>query len=134
LVFSIGGAADSESTYLVEGQDTENNSGGYSKANVPFSFIQEVEVKTSGIEAEHGGALGGVINVIMKKGSNAFHGEFFGTYEPSAWTRIPRMLTCVMIPLMPATPPSVWTLGHSFTNRRKTITAFCKLESPLAAR
>lgn len=81
--FSIGGAADSESSYLVEGQDTENNSGGYSKANVPFQFIQEVEIKTSGIEAEHGGALGGVINVIMKKGSNAYHGEIFGTYEPS---------------------------------------------------
>jgi hypothetical protein len=57
--FSIGGAADSESSYLVEGQDTENNSGGYSKANVPFDFIQEVQVKSSGIEAEHGGALGG---------------------------------------------------------------------------
>jgi Carboxypeptidase regulatory-like domain len=81
--FSIGGAADSESSYLVEGQDTENNSGGYSKANVPFEFIQEVEVKTSGIEAEHGGALGGVINVIMKKGSNAYHGEFFSQYETS---------------------------------------------------
>src|SRR6266705_541599 len=51
--------------------------------NVPFQFIQEVEVKTSGIEAEHGGALGGVINVIMKKGSNAYHGELFATYEPS---------------------------------------------------
>src|ERR1700694_2631262 len=81
--YSIGGAADSETTYLVEGQDTENNSGGYSKANVPFQFIQEVEVKTSGSEAEHGGALGGVINVIMKKGSNAYHGELFATYEPS---------------------------------------------------
>lgn len=81
--FSIGGAADSESSYLVEGQDTENNSGGYSKANVPFQFIQEVEVKTSGIEAEHGGALGGVVNVVMKKGSNAYHGELFAQYEPS---------------------------------------------------
>lgn len=79
--FSIGGAADSESTYLVEGQDTENISMGFSNANVPFSFIQEVQVKTSGIEAEHGGALGGVINVVMKKGSNAFHGSVFGTYE-----------------------------------------------------
>jgi len=79
--FSIGGAADSESSYLVEGQDTENNSGGASAANVPFQFIQEVQVKTSGIEAEHGGALGGVVNVVMKKGSNAFHGEFFTTYE-----------------------------------------------------
>jgi hypothetical protein len=79
--FSIGGAADSESTYLVEGQDTENISGGASQANVPFDFIQEVQVKTSGIEAEHGGALGGVINVIMKKGSNGYHGSFFASYE-----------------------------------------------------
>lgn len=79
--FSIGGSGDSENSYLVEGQDTENISGGYSKANVPYQFIQEVQVKTSGIEAEHGGALGGVVNVIMKKGSNGFHGALFGDYE-----------------------------------------------------
>lgn len=82
--YMIGGAADSESAYLVEGQDTENISGGASQANVPFDFIQEVQVKTSGIEAAYGGALGGVVNVIMKKGSNAFHGSFFGSYESDA--------------------------------------------------
>jgi hypothetical protein len=81
--FSVGGAADSENSYLVEGQDTENISGGFSKANVPFQFIQEVQVKTSGIEAEHGGALGGVVNVVMKKGGNAWHGGIFGTWEGS---------------------------------------------------
>lgn len=81
--YSIGGAADSESSYLVEGQDTENISGGYSKANVPMDFIQEVEMKTSGVGAEYGGALGGVINVILKKGGNDFHGEVFSTYESS---------------------------------------------------
>jgi len=79
--YQIGGAADSESQYLVEGQDTEDISGGASRANVPFDFIQEVQIKTSGIEAEHGGALGGVINVVMKKGGNAYHGSFFGSYE-----------------------------------------------------
>ncbi|MDT8070730.1 MAG: TonB-dependent receptor, partial [Terriglobia bacterium] len=79
--FSIGGAADSENAYLVEGQDTENISGGYSKANVPYQFIQEVQVKTSGIEAEHGGALGGVVNVVMKKGGNQFHGQLFTYWE-----------------------------------------------------
>lgn len=79
--FSIGGAADSENAYLVEGQDTENISGGYSKANVPYQFIQEVQVKTSGIEAEHGGALGGVVNVVMKKGSNQWHGQVFTYWE-----------------------------------------------------
>jgi hypothetical protein len=81
--YSIGGAADSESSYLVEGQDTENISGGYSKANVPMEFIQEVQMKTSGVAAEYGGALGGVVNVVMKKGSNEFHGEIFSSYESS---------------------------------------------------
>src|SRR5215472_10510545 len=79
--FMVGGAADSESSYLVEGQDTEDISGGASRAQVPFDFIQEVQVKTSGIEAAYGGALGGVVNVVMKKGGNAYHGSFFGSYE-----------------------------------------------------
>ena len=87
--FSVSGASDSENSYLVEGQDTENISGGYSKANVPFEFIQEVQVKSSGIEAEHGGALGGVVNVVMKKGSNAWHGELFGIYEGAAMDGTP---------------------------------------------
>jgi hypothetical protein len=81
--FSIGGAADSESTYLVEGQDTENVSGGYSSANVPMDFIQEVQMTTSGVPAQYGGALGGVANVILKKGSNEFHGSIFSNYESS---------------------------------------------------
>jgi hypothetical protein len=81
--YMIGGAADSESSYLVEGQDTENISGGYSKANVPMEFIQEVQMKTSGIASEYGGAIGGVVNVVMKKGSNDYHGSFYGTYESS---------------------------------------------------
>ncbi len=79
--YMIGGAADSESSYLVEGQDTEDISGGASRAQVPFDFIQEVQVKTSGIEAAYGGALGGVINVVMKKGSNGYHGSIYGSYE-----------------------------------------------------
>src|SRR5580704_12293718 len=79
--YSVGGGSDSENQYLVEGQDTENIAGGASAANVPFQFIQEVQVKSSGIEAEHGGALGGVVNVVMKKGQNVYHGSFFATYE-----------------------------------------------------
>jgi len=79
--YSVGGAADSENSYLVEGQDTADQIGGFSHTNVPFDFIQEVQVKSSGIEAEHGGALGGVVNVIMKKGGNAFHGSVFSQFE-----------------------------------------------------
>ncbi len=78
--YSIGGGSDSENSYLVEGQETADLIGGYSHTNVPFEFIEEVQVKTSGIEAQHGGALGGVIDVIMKKGSPKYHGSVFSDF------------------------------------------------------
>ncbi len=79
--FSVAGGSDSENSYLVEGQETANLIGGYSHTNVPFDFIQEVQIKSSGIEAEHGGALGGVVNVVMKKGQNQYHGSLFAQFE-----------------------------------------------------
>ena len=82
--FSVAGASDAENSYLVEGQETANLIGGYSHTNVPFDFIQEVQIKSSGIEAEHGGALGGVVNVIMKKGTNSYHGTIFSQFENDA--------------------------------------------------
>jgi hypothetical protein len=92
--YSVAGGSDSENSYLVEGQETANLIGGYSHTNVPFDFIQEVQVKSSGIEAEHGGSLGGVVNVVMKKGSNNYHGSVFVQFEnqaldagPSAYLR-----------------------------------------------
>ena len=52
---------------------------GTSGKTVLVDFIQEVQVKSSGYNAEFGGATGGVINVITKSGSNAFRGSV-GTY------------------------------------------------------
>jgi len=82
--FSVAGGSDSENSYLVEGQETANLIGGYSRTTVPFDFIEEVEIKNSGIQAEHGGALGGVVNVIQKKGSNNYHGSIFSYFENDA--------------------------------------------------
>src|ERR1035437_8933501 len=75
--FQINGASNSENSYLVDGQETASIFDGRSQANVPMEFIDEVQVKTSGFEAEYGGALGGVINVISKRGSNDWHGSVF---------------------------------------------------------
>ncbi len=43
--------------------------------DIPYQALQEIQVKTSGFEAEFGGATGGVINAVTKSGSNEFHGE-----------------------------------------------------------
>jgi len=51
--FQIDGASDSENTYLVEGLDTSEIQSGGIKQNVVFEFVQEVQVKTSGLAAEY---------------------------------------------------------------------------------
>jgi hypothetical protein len=51
-------------------------SGGLNRTGqIPFEFVQELQIKSSGFEAEYGGAMGGVINVVTKSGSNDFHGD-----------------------------------------------------------
>jgi Carboxypeptidase regulatory-like domain len=87
--YSVAGGSDSENSYLVEGQETANLIGGFSHTNVPFEFIQEVQIKSSGVEAEHGGSLGGVVNVLMKKGSNGWHGTAGMTYESDQFNGSP---------------------------------------------
>ena len=82
--FSVAGGSDSENSYLVDGQETANLIGGYSHTNVPFDFIQEVQIKNSGVQAEYGGALGGVVNVVTKQGTNQYHGSAFIQFENDA--------------------------------------------------
>jgi hypothetical protein len=83
--FQIDGASDSENTYLVEGLDTSDIENGGIKQNVVFEFIQEVQVKTSGMQAEYGGATGGVVNVIQKRGGNQWHGAVKTYYRTNAF-------------------------------------------------
>jgi hypothetical protein len=58
----------------VEVSNVRNAALGRESA-IPFEFVREVQVKSGGFEAEYGGAVGGVINVVTKSGTNQFHGE-----------------------------------------------------------
>jgi hypothetical protein len=71
----IDGASGSENKFIVDGMDTTNMRSGTSGKTVQLDFIQEVQVKSSGYNAEFGGATGGVINVISKSGTNAIRGS-----------------------------------------------------------
>ena len=77
---SIGGASAAENRYVINGLDTTDPAFGTIGAELAFEFIQEVEIKTGGYEAEYGGALGGILNVVTKSGSNELHGDVFGYY------------------------------------------------------
>jgi hypothetical protein len=83
--FQIDGASGAENTFIIDGSEVTNFRTGQLRDtnNVPFQFVQEVQVKSSGFDAEYGGATGGVINVVTKSGSNDFHGEFGIQFETS---------------------------------------------------
>ncbi|MCU1290181.1 MAG: Outer rane receptor for ferrienterochelin and colicin [Acidobacteria bacterium] len=75
--FSINGSTGPENSFIIDGQETQNFRTGQINANndIPYQAVQEIQVKTSGFEAEFGGATGGVINAVTKSGSNQFRGE-----------------------------------------------------------
>lgn len=80
----IDGATGLENMYYLDGMDITDVLRGYSDQEASFEFIEEVQVKTSGYQAEYGGSLGGVVSVITRSGGNEFHGELIGYYSGSA--------------------------------------------------
>ncbi len=90
--FQIDGASGSENTFVVDGQETTNFRTGTlnNNNNIPFQLVQEVQIKSNGFEAEYGGATGGVINVVTKRGADDFHGEAQMQFETSRLFAAPR--------------------------------------------
>ena len=90
--FQIDGASGSENSFIIDGQEVSNFRTGTlnTNNNLPFQFVQEIQIKTSGFEAEYGGATGGVVNVVTKGGSNEFHGLAEYQFEPNQLFASPR--------------------------------------------
>jgi hypothetical protein len=91
---SISGGSGLENQYVVDGANVTNAGyGGLGSYSVvfgslgnatPYDFVQEVQIKTGGYEAEFGQATGGVVNVITKSGSNVLRGSAFGYTQPTS--------------------------------------------------
>lgn len=90
--FQIDGASGSENTFIIDGQEVTNFRTGVlnSNNNIPFQFVQEVQVKSSGFEAEYGGATGGVVNVVTRGGGNQIRGEAAIDFAPANLQGSPR--------------------------------------------
>jgi hypothetical protein len=85
----VNGASGAENAFTVDGVVTNSLINGQSRQNTVFEYLQEVQVKTTGISAEYGGALGGVISAVTKSGGNTFRGEAHYLYEGSALSASP---------------------------------------------
>jgi hypothetical protein len=82
--FQVNGASGSENQFTVDGVATNSLLNGQSRQDTVFEYLQEVQVKTVGIPAEFGGALGGVVSAVTKSGGNTFRGEGHYYYLGSA--------------------------------------------------
>ena len=77
----IDGASGADNRYLVNGVDTTNLARGTSGKVMRPDFIEEIQVKSSGYNAEYRAAIGGVVSAITKSGSNQWHGGIGGYFS-----------------------------------------------------
>ena len=82
--FQINGASAAENNYYIDGVSTTSVIDGSARQSAQLDYVQEVQVKTNGLEAEFGGALGGVVSAITKSGGNEFHGTAHVYYYGAA--------------------------------------------------
>lgn len=92
--FQVDGASGSENVFVVDGQEVTNFRTGVltPNSNLPFELLQEVQIKSTGFDAEYGGATGGVINVVTSGGNNQFRGNFGISFEPAQLQGAPRLV------------------------------------------
>lgn len=71
----IDGASGADNRFMIDGVDTTDLRFGTSGKPLANDFVQEVQVKSSGYNAEYRAAIGGVISAVTKSGGNQYHGS-----------------------------------------------------------
>ena len=84
----IDGASQSENRFVIDGQDTTNLRTGLSGKGLVVDFIEQIQVKQSGYNAEFRATTGGVVSVITKSGTNSFHGTLAMDYNGKALNKL----------------------------------------------
>lgn len=81
---NINGGGANGVNYQLDGVDDNDT---YINTNVPFpnpDAIEEFNLLTSNMNAAYGNAIGGVVNVVIKSGTDQIHGDVFEFLQNSA--------------------------------------------------
>ena len=84
---SVGGSSGPENNYILDGVGVADPAFGGSGGNLPFEFVQEIEIKTGAYGAEYGKSTGGIFNVITKSGTNDIRGDAFAYFTTKGLVR-----------------------------------------------
>src|SRR6267154_933103 len=77
LQTEVNGQLRQGNNYQIEGIDDNERTGLLQILVPPLEAIQTVDVSTSNFDAELGRASGAVVNVILKSGTNNYHGSAY---------------------------------------------------------
>src|ERR1700690_1323770 len=75
---SFGGMRDLSNAVTVDGADYINMGTGSQRATPSQEAVSEFRVVNNSFGAEYGRALGGIVNVVTKSGTNDLHGSLYG--------------------------------------------------------
>jgi len=84
LQTQVNGQMRQGNNYQIEGIDNNERTGLLQVIIPPIEAIQNVDVATSNFDAELGRASGAVTNVMLKSGSNDFHGAAYWFHRNSS--------------------------------------------------
>ncbi|MGC2248127.1 MAG: carboxypeptidase regulatory-like domain-containing protein, partial [Terriglobales bacterium] len=75
---SFGGMRDLSNAVTVDGADYVNLGTGSQRATPSQEAVSEFRVVNNSFGAEYGRALGGIVNIVTKSGTNDLHGDLYG--------------------------------------------------------
>lgn len=84
----INGQHQANNSFRVDGALNDDDivrSQAGAQVRIPIEAIQEFQVLTSQYDAEYGGATGGVLNAVIKSGTNSVTGTAFGFFQRAEW-------------------------------------------------
>ncbi len=81
---SFGGMRSFSNEITVDGADFVNTISGVQRATPPQDAVQEFRVVNNSFGAEYGRALGGIVNIVTKSGTNDLHGSIYDYLQNSA--------------------------------------------------
>jgi hypothetical protein len=74
---SFGGQRDLNNMVTVDGADNINTATGSQRATPSQEAVSEFRVVNNSFGAEYGRALGGIVNIVTKSGTNEVHGSLY---------------------------------------------------------
>jgi len=81
LSVNANGQSSYVNLYQIEGIDDDQRTGIHIILVPPAAAIANVDITTNNFEAEFGRAIGTIVNVTLKSGTNGFHGSVFQNME-----------------------------------------------------